>query len=143
MIFSGRLTWPSTYIGTIDLKENKSSKLLEFENYNLKLGDYQDMKLLYIKQNIINLKIESMNIYDFKDESEIYSIKLDEIGFSEIKSPVIRDNKSIFFIGKIFKGENIFIEDIYMLDLVTGNLQQISFDGNIKDYLSYYGNRVL
>ena len=60
------------------------------------------------------------------------------MGFEEIKTPVFKDENTIFFIGCKDVGKDDFYEDIYEMNLTTKETTQITFTNNEKEHLRYY-----
>jgi Tol biopolymer transport system component len=127
------------YLGIINVHTGEIRKFLQVKDIEFDLGDYKYDKLVFIG-NVWN-QPEKAKLYTFdtlkSEHNEIADVS--ELGFNEIKYPVFKNKDYIYFIGsKESIKADTFDEDIYLMNLNTKEIEQITFTHNIKDNLRYY-----
>lgn len=139
---STELTDKTKSIYLIKLSDsNKVEMVISHSNNHSSLGDVKYNKVIYTTIDYNRNATKSLRIYDLKQQTEIFNKKIDDIGFSLIKSPVFNDSTTIYFIGRLLADDSKVNEDIYEYNFRTGNLSQITTTHNIKDKLKYYSNK--
>jgi len=141
IIYTGENTYnikeKRNFIGMVNVGTGEKKILVNLDNSYKRLGDCYKNRLLYVNKNFDGPDETSIIILDLGNLENEEIVKLDEFKFDEIRDPVFYDETKIFFIGSNFVSKNKFDEDVYLFDISTKELKQITFTKNIKDNLSY------
>ncbi|MEJ2195433.1 MAG: hypothetical protein P8X73_11330 [Ignavibacteriaceae bacterium] len=124
------------FVATVNLSSKERQIILDFNNSRKYLGDCLENQLIYINETIPGSEF-SLMIMDLLTAENREVTKLNRFGFDEITEPVFYDETNIFLICSNRISSNRADEDVYMLDLNTLNLKQITFTHNIKEELTY------
>ena len=128
------------YIGLLNITTKKKKILVIEKNIENELGDYKFNKIVFTSKKWNQEPNQaSLFIYNISTDKKHRIASVSELGFREIKYPVFKDETSIYFIGsKDSPNPDTFDEDIYLLNIKTKEMKQITFTHNIKDNLRYY-----
>ena len=124
------------FVATVNLSSKERQIILDLNNSRKYLGDCLGNQLIYISETIPDGEY-SLMIMDLLTAENQEVTKLNRFGFDEITEPVFYDEANIFLICSNRISSNRADEDVYMLDLNTLNLKQITFTHNIKEELTY------
>jgi hypothetical protein len=125
------------YLGMVNVVTSERKILVNLDNSYKRLGDCYKNRLLYVNKNLGNTEEISIMILNLTNLEIEEIVKLNEFKFDDIRNPVFYDEAKIFFIGSNYVSKNKFDEDVYLLDISTKELKQITFTKNIKDNLTY------
>jgi len=104
------------------------------------LGDESNEKLLYLDNYIGNfndLTNYSINIFHLKTKKNEILTTSRKLGLIEIKTPVFSSDSTIYYIGNKAKRVGEFDEDIYEMNINTKKVKRITYNGHIKESLSF------
>jgi len=137
---SGKIKNRTDYIALYNIHTKEKKILIMEKDKEKELGDYKYGKIVFTSkrwdEDVSNAVIF---VYDISKKENIRIAGVKELGFREIKFPVFKNENSIYFIGsKESKKPDTFDEDIYLLNLQTKEMKQITFTHNIKDNLRHY-----
>ncbi|MCB0747939.1 MAG: hypothetical protein KDC90_10805 [Ignavibacteriae bacterium] len=130
----------TNYIAKLDIETKRITKYVQEKNIENNLGDVKFNKIVFVTRDFNHSDVISdLFIYNITNNEKRKIVGIKELGFREIKYPVFKNENFIYFIGsKESTNPDTFDEDIYLLNLNTKEMKQITFTGNIKDNLRYY-----
>lgn len=130
----------TNYIAKLEINTKGVIKFIQEKNFENNLGDVKYNKIVYVSRNFNHSGVISeLYIYDIMNDKIRKIAGVEELGFREIKNPVFENENFIYFIGsKESINPDTFEEEVYLLNLNTKEMKQITFTENIKDNLRYY-----
>jgi Tol biopolymer transport system component len=130
--YSKKAELKTNSIDVVNVFSKKRNRVLIKKGMNLEVSDVLNEQICYLGYYTDGSGAE-ISIYDLKNKDDIKTIRFNDLDFQLIKSPKFKDSTNIYFIGQKYNLD----EDIYLLNLENGDLNQVTFTQGQKEHLSY------